>query len=336
MKFNKLLSIAIPTYDRPDYIKKALDRLKNEIKSVPSDQIEIFISDNSSGNETKSIVDVAKKDIINIRYKKNSKNIGSDENIAQCFYESLGKYVLIMGDDDLIIKGKLKSIFEIIRDNEYGIVCLRPYGFNNDDLKELPYSFSGYEVFTDPKKYIFKIRHLITLISVCIINKSFMGNIDARVFCGSSLVQVNLCIFAALRADKNLIVNQYHIAVKRNNSSDYDRSEVFVTNLLNIYDSFLGKGLNLKNIKEIENKMIIHYYPFYLYKLIKQNRNLEIEKIIYERRFKKSIVYQLWLRPVFYLPRTLAIIWLISITIIGRLLDGDLIRAFYFLKNKLF
>jgi hypothetical protein len=209
---------------------------------------------------------------------------------------------------------------------------LRPFGFNKDDLKELPISYSRNCEFTDYKKFLVKIGHLVTLISVCIINKSILKNIDARIYCGTNLVQVNLCINAAMRSEKNLIIRKYQIAVKRNNSSGYDRSQVFVTNLLDIYDKYIGNGLDLKDVVKIENKLIIYYYPFYLYKLMKENDKLTFinAKNIYDRRFKNSLTFNLFLRPIFYLPKPLAVFWIINITILGRVLSGDFIRAIFF------
>jgi abequosyltransferase len=331
----KLLSIAIPTFNRAIYLKEALNQIQSELRDVPIGMVEIFVSDNASTDQTAEVVANAQRNGLALRYVKNAENIGSDANIAQCFNDALGEYVLIMGDDDLFVDGALAALLNNLQTAEYGMVCLRPYGFDLDFRAELPSSRMGATEYTDVGKYLTKVAHLVTLISACVINKSLLIGVDARNFCGGNLVQVHLCVMAALRAKRNLFVNGYQVAVKRNNSGGYDHSKVFVTNLLGILDGFIVKGLSVADIRKIERRMLISYLPFYTYKLLLGNGDLRAAKNNFNSRFDRRFLYVVWLKPALYLPRYLAIAWAASVTIIGRLLGGDFMRGIFFLKNIL-
>jgi len=336
MRNKKILSIAIPTFNRANYLKEALCQIQRELENIPFDLVEIYISDNASNDHTAEVVANAQKKGLPIRYERNIINIGSDANIAQCFNEALGKYVMIMGDDDLFVDGALEQLLKNMQSFEYGLICLRPYGFDTDFRSELPPSVRAKIEYSNPGDYLAKIAHLVTLISACVINKSLLPGVDARKFCGSNLVQVHLCVMAALRADKNLFVNHYQIAVKRNNSGGYEHSKVFVTNLLRILDGFIGLGLSICDIKKIERRMLLSYLPFYTFKLLKSGKgDLQEAKSNFNARFGGGCFYSIWLKPAFYLPRLPALIWIGIITVIGRMMGGDFLRGLYFIKNFL-
>ena len=98
-----LLSIAIPTRNRHTFLDKSLKSLNEQIKEIDS-IIEIIVSDNSDNDLTKDIVKKYNSLNLNIIYKRNLNNIGSDANVAQCFNMSNGKYVHIFCDDDIYYK----------------------------------------------------------------------------------------------------------------------------------------------------------------------------------------------------------------------------------------
>ena len=165
MQAQPLLTIAVPTYSRASYLKETLDQLRLEILSHHLDDIEIIVSDNASPDNTHRVVSDASKPEFEIRYLKNLNNIGPDANIARCFNEAKGHYVLILGDDDLFYDGSLKWLMTIIRRHEYGVICMRAYGFDADFRMEYPGRFGRDEVFDDVGQFLTTIGPLVTLIS---------------------------------------------------------------------------------------------------------------------------------------------------------------------------
>lgn len=110
----KLLSIYIPTYNRAKLLDLMLIDLLPQIKEV-EDDIELVISNNCSEDNTEEIVKKYSYDY-DIKYNKNGKNIGS-ENFMIAKELCHGEYCLILGDDDLFIRGKLPVLIKILKEN---------------------------------------------------------------------------------------------------------------------------------------------------------------------------------------------------------------------------
>lgn len=136
MKLNNeyLLTIAIPTYNRAKYLKRALKSIAEQY----DDRLEIIVSDNASEDSTENIVHKMKK-IMPIKYIKNHKNIGSDMNFLQCLRLAQGKYTVLLGDDDLFIEGKLAVILNFLeKNNDLSLVFLNHTYFTGNYDKDNP------------------------------------------------------------------------------------------------------------------------------------------------------------------------------------------------------
>jgi len=336
MNNQPLLTIAIPTYKRDAYLAETLRQLQSELKFCNSYSIEILISDNASPDGTKTTVENAMDAGLPIKYVRNSDNIGSDANIAQCFNLASGHYVLILGDDDLFMDHTLQSFLEQLEGNKYGVVCLRPYGFNHDFRKEYPGKIGAAEVYGNVGGFLVGIGPLMTLISSCAINKSLLPGVDANDYCGEHLVQVHLVIQAAIKSQLNLFDRRYVIACKRNNSAGYDFAQVFVDYLSQVLDKYKGVGLSEKDIHAIENRLIVSYFPFYLFKqrLYKQG-DIDAAYLRFNKRYLGRMTFYFWLYPTLKLPRWLAILWGAFTTVLGRILNGDLLRGVKFALSNL-
>lgn len=109
----KILTIAIPTYNRADYLKRALLSIVEQYDN----RLEILVSDNASKDATEEIVLEMQK-YMPITYMKNKENVGMDMNFLQCFQKASGKYTVLLGDDDLIIDGKIDVILNFLESND--------------------------------------------------------------------------------------------------------------------------------------------------------------------------------------------------------------------------
>lgn len=331
-----LLSISIPTFNRSSYLSDTLEQIYSELLACVSIDIEVLVSDNASQDDTALVIQSFIQKGLDIRYVQNFENIGSDANIAQCFNLALGEYVLILGDDDLFVGGALKNLLNVLRLRKYGVVCMRPYGFDHDFRKEYPGKVGGLKTFNDTTDFLKAIGSLFTLISSCVIHKSILKEVNASDYCGESLVQVHLVIQAALKSKENAFITSYMIACKRNNSGGYDFAKVFVENVGKILDLYTGTGLTREAVIVIEKQFIVSYFPFYLLKQRLYNQgDWNKTYLTFNRRYQGRLSFYLWLFPIFKLPRFLAISWAAIATFIGRVLNGDLLRGVKFFLNKI-
>lgn len=98
MNRSPLLSVVLPTYNRPEYIPLAIKTVLNQTFI----NFELLVLDNGDKNVTQPIIQSFKdKRII---YRHNHKNLGFARNLKNGFRFAKGKYIFTMSDDDLILR----------------------------------------------------------------------------------------------------------------------------------------------------------------------------------------------------------------------------------------
>ncbi|MEH2146488.1 glycosyltransferase family 2 protein [Nostoc sp.] len=115
----KLLTIAIPTYNRAELLDKQLAWLAQAIKAF-EDECEILVSDNCSTDNTQEVIQKWQATLSNITFKsnKNSKNLGVVKNIMYCLNSTTTKYVWTIGDDDQIQDKAIAYVINKLRQHE--------------------------------------------------------------------------------------------------------------------------------------------------------------------------------------------------------------------------
>jgi abequosyltransferase len=333
---NILLSITIPTFNRANFLKLNLEQLKLELLEIDKNQVEIIVSDNCSDDNTQEIVQTAIKQGLTIKYVCNTSNLGWGKNFIQCFDLAKGKYVLILGDDDFLYDGSLKVIMSYLSNKDYGLICLKAYGFNTDFRKEYPGNFGKISEYKNKQDFFLTIGASISLISSCIINKDLIKDIDTQKMHTSNFAHLHLSIKAILASEKNLNIKKYFIACKRNNSSNYSFSKVFVEEFWQLLDSYDSEGLKKETIDKLEKKLLFSYYPLYLLKeRLNGTNNYKTSLKHFSDRFGKMLFFKIWVLPILKFPRPLAIFWGGLTTFIGRIFTGDLIRGIVFMWRTL-
>jgi glycosyltransferase involved in cell wall biosynthesis len=104
------LSICIPTYNRGKHINNCLNSIL--INQLNND-FEIIISDNGSTDNTEYVVSEY-IDKLPIKYFKNIENIGIPRNFINAVSKANGKFIWLLGDDDLLLKDSIESILLLI------------------------------------------------------------------------------------------------------------------------------------------------------------------------------------------------------------------------------
>lgn len=110
-KLSIKLSICIPTYNRANYLKEALESLISQV----TEDIEIVISDNASTDNTKEIVRFYQQKFRQITYFCWDKNMGADRNYLRVIELAKGDYCWFLGSDDALYSGAICRILEEIQ-----------------------------------------------------------------------------------------------------------------------------------------------------------------------------------------------------------------------------
>lgn len=335
--FNQpVLTIAIPTKNRSTFLAQNLLQLKSELKKIDSYLVEIIVSDNCSTDDTEVVVNSIMSGGLAVRYLKNPKDIGWGKNFLQCFNMATGIYVLVLGDDDFFVDGALSKLVYHLKSEEYGVVCVNTFGFDYCFKSENPGGVVELQSYIDPGEFINDVGALLSLISACVIKKSLVFNDSLEPSDNQNLPVLSLVLRASIAAQKNLFLKEYMIGCKRNNSSNYNFSEIFVNEMWGIIWRECSGGISNGWIKRLEKKLLIEYYPFYILQIRIQDEAATFSNYkIFESKFGCNLTYKYWIKPIFILPRFPAIAYGLILTLIGRVLGGDLRRGFYFIKYRL-
>lgn len=332
-----LLSIAIPTYNRAEYLELCLSTLLPQAALAGTD-VEVRISDNASADGTREVVESFVRRGFSFHYHRHAENIGSDRNIAHCFNEARGKYVLILGDDDVLIDGSLATIIAVLRSGNYGGVFIRAYGYDSDFSREKPFQFAARpKSYVDANAYVRRIALQTTFISSLVINKRLLQSVDANRYVGTSLVQSYLFFSAVFSSGENVIFNRYLVAAKRNNSGGYNFLDVFFHSFNTMMRTFIGRGLDPKAIRSINRKLLWRYFPDRLLRLRRSRSDVAEISDVYASLlalYRQEPLFWICAAPVLKLPRGLAMLWGYCVVAASRLVNGEIARLFAFAWNR--
>ena len=135
-----LLSICIPTYNRPEDLKNCINSIYKQ-KGVDKKNFEICISDNCSKFNILKIINPYKKKI-NIRYRRNKKNLGFAMNVLNVSLMARAEFIWFLGDDDLLTKNSLSYLIGLIKNNKKtDFFFLNSNHLNKSFLEKFPKPF---------------------------------------------------------------------------------------------------------------------------------------------------------------------------------------------------
>lgn len=113
-----LLTIGIPTYNRQVFLKENLDALFPQLSNY-LDDVEVLIADNASDDDTQRVVEEAsKKHNIPVRYRRQETNVGPENNAVWVANNAIGKYLFLMGDDDILSPNFVDIIVPVLKSEE--------------------------------------------------------------------------------------------------------------------------------------------------------------------------------------------------------------------------
>lgn len=121
MNTTPLVSVLIPTYNRKELLKRALDSV---IKQTYQN-IEIYVTDNASTDGTLEFMNEYSKNDNRIIYSRREKNIGPLYNGSEAYNHLKGKYAILLCDDDYFLSNTFfENAVKAMEENE-NIVIVR-------------------------------------------------------------------------------------------------------------------------------------------------------------------------------------------------------------------
>jgi glycosyltransferase involved in cell wall biosynthesis len=158
----KLLSLAVPTCNRANYITHFLDTLS---MTVDPHGATIYVSDNSSEDSTGELVSKKMIDFPNIRYFRNEVMLPPDESFERALCRAEGDYVWLLGDTYEIPSAAFTAVREAIEEDEYDLIVVNLEGRVNDVAEK---------VYTDINELLSEIGWHMTCLSCLIYSRKLL------------------------------------------------------------------------------------------------------------------------------------------------------------------
>ncbi len=314
-----LLTIAIPTYNRSRFLARLLDSLT--VQSADAPQLELLVSDNASPDETPQRLEEYRGRGLNFRSIRNTINLGADGNILQCFEEARGKYVWIVGDDDVLLDGALGVILHLLATDEFDIVHLRGKDYAEGSppparLERRP----SIEVIDDPLRFALRTHVYLTFITGNIINKERVLALSSRPFrelLGTSLVQLSWTYTALRHFRKGVFIREPVVAVGSDDRGGYALFTVFGINLKRLTEEWL---VDPALVRIVLNGTILKALPSWVLQSRRGAGSFSEEPfdVLLDSLFRSNMRYRFFVSPLFKLPVSLGRIWLLLGQIVNR------------------
>ncbi len=230
IKRPKLLTIAIPTYNRAPFLRENLGRLLKQLEGY-EERVELLVSDNCSTDDTEAAVGELIARGARIRYNRNEANLGMDGNFVYCLTRAEGEYVWILGDDDYLLEGALGRIVGVLESGSYGLVHLDVFATNAD---------AGRQVIPDKVRFMNRVSYWITFISANIVCRKYVETVDFAKYMGTYFLQIPVYLNAVAGERENALVRFPTMEGGKDaqQNGGYNFFRVFITNYLNIIKEY--------------------------------------------------------------------------------------------------
>ena len=305
----RLLTIAIPTFNRSGFLSRLLGAIEPQLKIFAS-QVEILICDNFSQDNTQEVVRAFEANGLPMTYVRHIENLGMDRNILECFRRASTEYVWIFGDDDVLLEGALATLMPRLEQTHFAHIFVGGYSFRGDFKHKHPlFQNIGPTRMTDSQDLLKTGNTLLGLISRNIVNKraAYALNPEASfdTYVGSVINQF-IFIFAALRTNLPcLIISKPMVGVQAQNSGGYGSCQVFGENLMTIIKKEFP---TLPAVHKLfANAVLEQHFPYQLNFLKHTDRFIKEDQYgILKSVYKHNYRFWFYCYPIIFLPPRLS------------------------------
>ena len=146
---SEVLSICIPTRNRAKYLRELLSAFARQVaeSGLGPEEVVFYISDNTSDDATPEVIREFAGQVPRVIYQRNPANIGADRNILQVRTMGRGKYIWVVGDDELLADQALVNLLRLIRQGEPGLILA--YDAKYDLRLRVPQVFADFRAFAE-------------------------------------------------------------------------------------------------------------------------------------------------------------------------------------------
>ena len=291
-----LLAINIPIYNRQAYLERMLSRFLED-RDLFEEKISLYISDNCSEDPLGDIVQSFRQRGLHIGYHRNEHNIGGDGNIISCFRREGGRYVWVLGSDDVPRPGLIRQVVQILESgSEYGVLHVSSQ-VGKEGLTEY-----------DSADAFFEAIHVwVTFISGNIVNRQYISQVPMEQYLKTSFAQVPVFLAAGFGVGKNTVFSTetFENETAASGNGGYNIFQVFCDNLLgllrdSVKEGHLSQASYLRIKKSVYKNFTVKYIIPFL--IVKRENNFDVSgawKVLFRNYGKNLYSYTLLINEAF-------------------------------------
>ncbi|RYJ08642.1 glycosyltransferase family 2 protein [Halogeometricum borinquense] len=116
MKSEAVVSVIVPTYNRPERLRRALQSIQRQTY----DNIEVVVVDDHSDESPEHVIDSLSSDL-SVKFVRHSENKGANAARSTGIIKSCGQYVAFLDDDDTWESEKIKAQVQELENSDAGV-----------------------------------------------------------------------------------------------------------------------------------------------------------------------------------------------------------------------
>ncbi len=189
MTSSPLLAICIPTYKRPDQLRRCVASI---IRSAGGRAVAIHVADDSADDTNVAVLEELKAGYPHLVHHRNPTNLGIDGNILHCVDLCDARYAWIMGEDDRVVPEAIPTVLDVLERREPAFVYVN-YAAVDEDVarvikeRSLPLDRDGEESAED---FFAADAWSINFIGACVVNRALWGEVRSDRYVGTYFAHV--------------------------------------------------------------------------------------------------------------------------------------------------
>ena len=226
MSEHPMLTICVPAFNRVDNLKELLDSVFHQEKRC----FEVLICEDNSPERkmiSKVVAEYQRLYPTHVRYVENSKNFGYDKNLRELIKLAKGTYCVFLGNDDVLNKGSLSKICDIIKRNPNCGAIVRSYATFDKDPKITKQVFRYFKNEINLPAGSLAIKTAFrrsVVIPGMVIHRKTADKLSTNIFDGTLLYQ--LYLVGMILAKKDVVFTPEILALRREgNLPDFGNSK---------------------------------------------------------------------------------------------------------------
>ena len=118
------VSVGLPTFNRPAGLRRAAESVLAQTWT----DLELVISDNASGDETRSVCEELARRDQRVKVVRHEANVGAEANFRSVLEQASGTFFMWLADDDWLGEGALAACAQLLIERpDHAIACARSH-----------------------------------------------------------------------------------------------------------------------------------------------------------------------------------------------------------------